>query len=191
MARRARGWGAEGARIHRCCPRMCLAYYTLTHPEMTCLDISQSVGRAPVRGDDILPTLTEASEIWLPQLGRVLTGKEMLLVTGLPASLFARKPMQEFKQSLGKTDPDTVMASLAGNAWVAGVILAVWLAVLSEVPVAVLKSGWEPPNEDDEDEDDSQFVNSVIRIAMSATVKIEAEIEVANAKSSSSSRSGN
>ena len=86
----------EGARIHICCPRMCLAYYTLTHPEMTCLDISQSVGRAPVRDDDILPTLTETSEIWLPRLGRVLTGNEKLLVTGLPASLFAKKPRQEY-----------------------------------------------------------------------------------------------
>ena len=159
-----------------------MAYYMLTHPDMTCLDISQSVGRAPIRNDDVLPTLTEASEIWLPRLGRVLTGKEMLLATGFPASLFAKKPMQEFKHALGKTDPDSVMASLAGNAWVGAVILAVWLAVLSHVPVAVLKSGWEPPNEDEDEEDDSQVVKMVIRIAMSAPVKIEAKIEVSHAK---------
>ena len=169
---------------------MCLEYYMLTQPTMACLDISQTVGRAPVRHDDVLPTLTENSQIWVPQLGRVLTGKEMLLVTGLPASLFAEKPMQEFKQALGKTDPDAVMASLAGNAWSAGAILAVWLAVLRDVPVAVLKSGWEPPNEEDEDEEDSQLVNAVIRIAMNANVKmVDAKIEVSHTKPGSASSS--
>ena len=103
--------------------------------------------------------------------------------------MFAEKPMQEFKQALGKTDPDTVMASLAGNAWSAGAILPVWLAVLRDVPVAVLKSGWETPKEEDEDEDDSQLVNAVIRIVRNANVKIDAKIEVSRTKPGSASSS--
>ena len=130
--------------------RMTLAYYLKVAPGFQCLDLPQSIGRAPHRYDGLTPTIVEATVLWVTGKGRTLTGKELLLVTGVPLKYLSPARLAALKANTTH-DVENLMASLAGNAWSGAAVLAVYIAVLAELPVSVFAG----TSVDDEPADDS------------------------------------
>ena len=130
---------------------MTLAYCELIAPEFETLDLSQSIGRALHRSDGLCPTLTEASIIWYKPYARTLTGKEALLLTGLPPEILNETRLNALKTALSpQVEVDSLMSHLAGNAWSGSAVLAIYIAILQQLPSNFLchnKAGCESDTE--------------------------------------------
>jgi hypothetical protein len=111
-----------------------LAFYLQQHPTLAALDVQPTLPRmSPVLADDdghiALHTIMPASRIVLLSRCRVLAGFESMRVQGFDEATL-KSYVQEVK---GSSHPavDPFFQDLAGNAWSAPTVMAIFIAVLS------------------------------------------------------------
>lgn len=100
------------------------------YPDLTAVEISQSVERCTVKTDGRLPVMLPTGKVWLnmtkgkKKIRRLLTGYESMLSQGMP---------QKVLEKILEIDPtisDALLESLAGNAFTALVPVAITLSIL-------------------------------------------------------------
>jgi hypothetical protein len=106
--------------------KACVAYAFQMDAQVTSVDVSQSLGRLPARSDNLFANFTTRSKIYMFHQKRVLTGREMLMLHGMPPQILPE----------GVGDP--LLRDLAGNSFLAGAVIVILISTFLHVPPEVL-----------------------------------------------------
>ena len=105
-----------------------LAFFMTVDPSLTSLDVYQMPGRCFVGRNHMIGTLVTGSKVFSTSLSRVLTGKDCLMVHGVPESMLESSVLQAACLS------DQQLKFLAGNSFVGHCFACVFLSLLVHYP---------------------------------------------------------
>ena len=103
-------------------------------------DLSQSLGRAPVRADGTVPTITPGSVIAISQAQRILTPAEKILLHALPLHRM-RIPQSVSDADLGKMGGNTMHCQVVAAAVVIASSMVKWTATTNWGATASCRQG--------------------------------------------------
>ena len=119
--------------------RMCTPNDRVVFQVLTCVDIGASINRSPKGWDGVVLTLTPPMTLWLHQPGLKAANRGDRLLLGEEAMQLKGFPKTSLSLALGITDAQ--LRDLAGNAFSSSPFLALYMALLTKMPVVKAHEG--------------------------------------------------